>query len=356
MEQQILSALPLSTHRQLAPRDLIALVYHVVAPEPLPYWRNIYPSKTPAMFEEDLRHLKQHYRPVSYEAVISYFEGKKPLPPNAVLVTFDDGYAECFSMVQPLLKKHEIPCVFFLVSDLIDNRRMFYRNKYSLCAERLLELRASDTEKLSAFIRGRYGPSLADRKEIAAWLRSLQLSDEPALDAVCAHLGIDVEGTLRESTPYLTVEQVRSLSNEGFTIGAHSKSHPKFEHLHDDEIKAEISESVEAVKAWTGAGQVPFAFPFSGQGVSRTLLADLRREQPGLGLFFDSQGVRKDKPYIFHRVWADPPPEAGRPGSNLDGLLHQAYVENLIWRREYYWRVGLERLRTGLPPEPERPS
>ena len=103
MEQQLLNALPLSAHRQLAPRELITLVYHVVAPDPLPHLRNVYPSKTPGMFEQDLLHLKRHYSPVSYDQVAAHFAGKTSLPPDAVLVTFDDGYAECFSITGPLV-------------------------------------------------------------------------------------------------------------------------------------------------------------------------------------------------------------------------------------------------------------
>ncbi len=350
MEQQILRTLPLSVHRQLAPRDLITLVYHVVAPEPLPHWRNIYPSKTPAMFEADLEHLKRHYRPVSYADVAAHFSGKGKLPPDAVLVTFDDGYAECFSVVRPLLLKHGVPCVFFLVSDLIDNGTMFFRSKYSLIAERLLELRPAAIQRLSAFIKSQYGRSLSDRKNITAWLRSLSLSDEAILDAVCAHLDIDLAAALKETRPYLTSEQVRALAADGVTIGAHSRRHPKFQHLHEEAIRHEIIGSIAAVKAWAAQPEIPFAFPFSGQGVSRDLLAGLRHEHAGLGLFFDSQGVRKDEPFIFHRVWADPPADESA-ASNVDTLLQQAFVENLIWRREYYWSVGLERLRQSGGPD-----
>ncbi len=34
-----------------------------------------------------------------------------------IVLTFDDGYAECYSIVAPLLKKYNISCIFFIITD-----------------------------------------------------------------------------------------------------------------------------------------------------------------------------------------------------------------------------------------------
>ncbi len=103
----------------------------------MPHVRHIYPVVPAADFEAALLYLKENYSFVSYAQLHAHiFEGA-PLPPRAVHLSFDDGYAECFAVVRPLLLKYEIPGTFFITTGLIDNKILFYRNKQSLCVERL---------------------------------------------------------------------------------------------------------------------------------------------------------------------------------------------------------------------------
>jgi len=58
--------------------------------------------------------LKQRYSLISYQQLVEHVETKKPLPPRAVMLSFDDGLAESYTVARPLLLKHGIPCIFFL--------------------------------------------------------------------------------------------------------------------------------------------------------------------------------------------------------------------------------------------------
>ena len=87
------------------------------------------------MFERDLLFVREHCTPISFEQLAS-----KDTPRGSVLFTFDDGYRECFSVARPLLKKYEIPCMFFVTASFIDNQRIFYRHKVSLCIEEIAAL------------------------------------------------------------------------------------------------------------------------------------------------------------------------------------------------------------------------
>ena len=46
--------------------------------------------------------------------------GKKPLPPKAILLTFDDGYSSIYTRVYPLLRAYGFHAVFFLVGSWMD--------------------------------------------------------------------------------------------------------------------------------------------------------------------------------------------------------------------------------------------
>lgn len=60
------------------------------------------------------------YRPVSLSQIIAARNGGAPLPPKAVLLTFDDGYESAYTIVFPLLKRFGYPAVMGLVSGWLD--------------------------------------------------------------------------------------------------------------------------------------------------------------------------------------------------------------------------------------------
>jgi peptidoglycan/xylan/chitin deacetylase (PgdA/CDA1 family) len=339
IEKTVTEAVPLSLYRLLVRRDVVGLVYHAISPTPLTHLKHIYPVKTPAAFEHDLIYLRDHYHIITYDQLLAHNQDGVRLEPNAALITFDDGYRECFTEVRPLLKKYGLPAVFFLTTDLLDNRHMFYRNKYSLAVARVLALAEPELAAiLPAFNRQASSP-LPDRPALLRWLRSLNYLDEAVMDKACYLLGLDPADYLATDRPYLTTEEVKILAADGFTIGAHGRRHSKLDLLQPSERAAEILGSCQSIQAITGQTTVPFAFPFSGYGVDRRALADLRAEHRVIGLLFDSKGMRMDRPFIYNRVWADPPPAPDAGRSNLVELIQAAYQENARWRYRYLFNV-----------------
>ena len=348
MEAKLARLLPVKVYRALIRRDVTSFVYHMVSPDSVDYVRHIYPSKTPEEFEQDLLFIREHFNPVTYGQLLDHTEGRGELPKNACLLTMDDGYRECFTEAAPLLRKHEVPCIFFVTTGFLDNRLMFYRNKYSLCVDAIERLSPTEGQDLIKGIETSLGHPSQSLEEVLAWLRSLKRADEGNLDQVCSLLGIDIEATLRTRSPYLTTGQVKSLLSDGFSIGAHSVRHSKFLDLEQEAIKREILSSCRVISELSGKNKVPFAFPFSGFGVDRNLLADLRRNNPEVGIFFDTQGLQPGEPFIVNRIWADPPAEQPGSGSNLGELLHEEYQRYVLWRREYYasmvaYKLGRQR-------------
>ncbi len=60
------------------------------------------------------------YTPVSVEAIVSARQGGKPLPPRAVLLSFDDAYLSFYTRVYPLLREFGFPAVLAVVGRWID--------------------------------------------------------------------------------------------------------------------------------------------------------------------------------------------------------------------------------------------
>jgi len=60
------------------------------------------------------------FQPVSVDQIIDAREGRRPLPENAVLLTFDDGLISFYTRVFPLLKVFNYPAVISVVTSWIE--------------------------------------------------------------------------------------------------------------------------------------------------------------------------------------------------------------------------------------------
>jgi peptidoglycan/xylan/chitin deacetylase (PgdA/CDA1 family) len=77
-------------------------------------------SVPPARFAEQLDYLSERgWNFVSLEQVITAFDGGPSLPERAVLLTFDDAYADLLHTASPVLSERGIPAVAFAVGGQI---------------------------------------------------------------------------------------------------------------------------------------------------------------------------------------------------------------------------------------------
>ena len=74
-----------------------------------------------AMFDEQLALLKDcGYHVVDLQAVIDHYLHGTPLPPRAVLITFDDGYRDNLENALDVLQRHGYPAVLFVPIGYLD--------------------------------------------------------------------------------------------------------------------------------------------------------------------------------------------------------------------------------------------
>ncbi|CAN7526166.1 polysaccharide deacetylase family protein [Paenibacillus sp. LjRoot153] len=77
---------------------------------------------TPTKFKQHLQALKdKHYNVVSVEDYACFHAHRTTLPPNAVVITFDDGYRSFYEKAYPLLKQMGYPATNFLILSDVDS-------------------------------------------------------------------------------------------------------------------------------------------------------------------------------------------------------------------------------------------
>ena len=318
-------SVPLCIYQGLIRKEMLGLVYHSVTLQPAPHVEHLFPTKTPAMFESDLGYLTKSFDLPAYDELWDRLQSgrlsRKGRP--AAFLSFDDGLTECASVVQPILMKHQVPCIFFLITDCIDNRHLMYRHKVSLCIGKLMEL--SEPEPKLGDLSLLFKTKRLSRPELIRKMLALKEKDRQQVDLLCDALGIDCRAYLEKKKPYLTQSQIKMLVRNGFKIGAHTRTHPFLADLTPSKIENEIVASCDAVKDITGDREVPFAFPFSGRGIDRSFLQSLRKKHAIIGPMFDTGGIAAHEPFVLHRLTVDPPTAHGTQDSNIPLLLHREY-------------------------------
>ncbi|MEJ2721499.1 MAG: polysaccharide deacetylase family protein [bacterium] len=69
-------------------------------------------------FARQMDYLARRCRPAAWNEIM------RPAGPGLrVLVTFDDGYRDNFTRALPILERHDVPAVFFAVSEFVFNKR-----------------------------------------------------------------------------------------------------------------------------------------------------------------------------------------------------------------------------------------
>lgn len=92
---------------------------------------------TPERFESDLKMLKDKgFNVVSLRYLLLAIDGQAKLPPNAVVITFDDGLESFYTYAYPLLEKYEMPAINFVITKRIDykpeNSKLEFMNRTQL--------------------------------------------------------------------------------------------------------------------------------------------------------------------------------------------------------------------------------
>ncbi|MDH3717922.1 MAG: polysaccharide deacetylase family protein [Planctomycetota bacterium] len=101
------------------PRIVPALMFHTVGLERHPWvWSEI--SESVESFEEKISLLAaKKFCAISWSDLHAYMGGKKDVPPDSILLTFDDGYLDNWVFIYPLLKKYGMQATIFVNPDFV---------------------------------------------------------------------------------------------------------------------------------------------------------------------------------------------------------------------------------------------
>ena len=215
-----------------------------------------------SVFHLQMAFVKRAYSVVALDELVGALERGVGLPPRALSITFDDGYADNHRLGLPVLRALGLPATVYVATGSVSGAAPFW-----VGAVRALALSASGPVLR---VPGRepiaLGPD-ADRgavaKALARTLVPLPAPERAELLAATAEgAGIDLH-TLLAGT-MVTWDEIRELHAAGWTIGAHTVTHSNVALADPDDAEREILGSRDALAAAIGAPVQHFCYPNTG--------------------------------------------------------------------------------------------
>lgn len=215
-----------------------------------------------ARFDTVLGWIASWFNVLPLDEAVSCLE-RGSLPERAAAITFDDGYADNYTVALPVLKHHGLGATFFIATAYLDGGCMW--NDQVITAIRTC---TSDRVDLGTIGLGSWslGSARERRTAIDAIIGRLKYADSDHR----GDLAKEVVAATRTETPgdlMLSSQQVRELRAAGMGIGAHTVTHPILARVSLEVASREVAEGSEMLRGLIGDPIEFFAFPNGKPGI-----------------------------------------------------------------------------------------
>ena len=264
-----------------------------------------------------LSYLQRQFHVVSLDAFLAGAESKAAPSKPLCVITFDDGWADTYSLAFLGLRKFGLPAVVFLTTGFIGSLGGFW-------VERVKKSWGSPMmrERISAAFLD-LAPAKtppADLETIVDWLKRMPTEKRKAIlertlpTNWSAHIQEEVDAML-------TWDQAREMNDAGIEIGAHTVTHPLLTYEDAPIVEREVKVSKETLEEKLGKKVRAFAYPNGDWNES------VRKQVEGAGYrcAFTTRPAwyhRNEDPYAISRILLHEGNITAQKGEFSPAMLH----------------------------------
>lgn len=258
------------------------------------------------LFRQQIEFMKNNFNVVTMEHVIDAVQGKSELPEKALLLTFDDGYIDNYTVALPVLEEFGVQGSFFIPGKTFATHRLLDVNKihYILASTDINEL-VGDVKKEMDYYRGHeYDYALTeelfsqyaeanrfDSKETIFVKRMLQtVLPEKLRNTISSNLFEKYVGVSEEQLSYelyMTEEQIRTMKRHGMFIGVHGYDHYWLGNLPPEQMREDINMALDTLDEFIDRKHWVMNYPYGNY--NKDVLDYIRSQGACIGL---TTGVR----------------------------------------------------------------
>ena len=274
-------------------------------------------------FIEQVEYIRRFYTVISMQELMAAAspDGNE-LPTNALLLTFDDGYADHFANVFPVLNNLGLQGSFFPPAKAILEHKVLDVNKIHFILASVDE-KAEIIQTIFADIRdnqSRYGlesPEILYKKLAIAgrydtadviFIKRILQKGLPEqlrarmIDRLFRELVTKDEASFAREL-YMSVEQLEFMRRRGMFIGSHSYDHYWLDSLSKEEQNREIDLSLEFLgRIGCDLGQWVMCYPYGGYNDSLLSLLAEKKCRIGLSVNVGIADLEYENPLSLSRI------------------------------------------------------
>lgn len=244
--------------------DVVILMIHgVMDDRDGPSWRPLRPQLSREKLGQHLRAISKTYHVVSLDDAVEMLDGRRPIEPYSVVLTFDDGYRNNMTHALPILRQYNATATFFVPTGFVDNPRPFWFDRLDYALQQAdvngrqvrigacsMCLNAGDREALAESYRAVRRMAKRQKMSDLEFLRdvetlSAELEAESGKSLGAIHADDDWSTTL-------TWDQLRNLAGNGVSIGSHTVDHMRLGLVDTAHAREQLSRSKSDIEAHTG--------------------------------------------------------------------------------------------------------
>ncbi len=251
--------------RRLRKEDLcsLILVYHRFSNDSRR--KHLLPYMHVEDFRRQISYIKKWYKIISLDELIDNLNDNKKFTSPNIILTFDDGYKNNYTLAYPILKKLNLPATIFLTSGLIGSKDglwvdgleniLLHTPVKSFVLPEIFEdeVLRIDTLKEKRKIKDRIFSHLLysdnnQRRKFINKLRKILKAEN------------DVTKT-EENRIMLNLEEIKEMATQNINFGAHTLTHPALTYIPFEQAMNEITESKKIIENHLGISVKHFAVP-----------------------------------------------------------------------------------------------
>jgi len=214
-------------------------------------------------FLKHMKWFKENFDIFSEADLINHLAGNKPLKRRTVIITFDDGYLDNYTIAYPILKKLEIPAIFFIPCNQISGSAIAWWDVLSYFAK-------TTTKKEITAMKKTFDPTtakgLSDARYHLCWQYKILPVEEAKKYLLEVHKELDIQESIEEimalsQKEFMNWEQIKELSDNNIAIASHTMNHQVLSKLTPEMQSYELNNSKDYLEKKVNKKISTIAYP-----------------------------------------------------------------------------------------------
>jgi len=222
-------------------------------------------SASEKQFSSQLEFISKNYDVINFKKLKKIFESGHQFPARSLIITFDDGYIDNYTVAFKLLRKYGLTATMFVSAGYIGTDRLFWWDKIAFI------IKSTDASNININGPLKINMNLdefTDRQQASSFLinraKTLPENEKKQLiNKLSEDLEVDFEKHKIRNT--MSWDQLKEIRDSGIEIGAHSVNHPIFSNISLSSLNDEIINSKKIIEDKLGTDVISFGSP--GRGI-----------------------------------------------------------------------------------------